>query len=144
MFIKNGSRLFTCRRRRYYLLNTIIIILCFSLFLQIKYNIIHSLPNKAFMNSTLCTDILFTKTILNCSGDPVKQWCENEMNLCNSSLIVYKKLFLVTRSVILQPELAKGKRLGGEDMQTILNQPEQDEYFHFDKEFIQVNFVYSL
>jgi hypothetical protein len=96
------------------------------------------------MNSTLGTDILFTKTILNCSGDPVKQWCENEMNLCNSSLIVYKKLFLVTRSVILQPKLAKGKRLGGEDMRTILNQPEQDEYFHFNKEFIQVNFVYSL
>jgi hypothetical protein len=61
------------------------------------------------------------------------------MNLCNACLIVYNKLFAITRSAILQPKLATGKRLGGENIQEVLNQPEQDEYFHFEQNFIQVN-----
>ena len=51
---------------------------------------------------------------------------------------MYDKIFVLTRSVILQPKFAKGKRLGGEDIENVLNQPEQDEYFQFENEFIKV------
>jgi len=109
--------------------------------LYIKYNIInHSLPNNTFINVCTNDNLLLKKTILNCSGDPLKQWCENEFKLSDPYLIIYKNLFAITRLVILQPEFAKGKRIGGENIQDVLNQPEQDEYFQFEKEFIKVIF----
>ncbi len=127
------------RRRRHFLLRIILLIICFSFIFSIKDNLIKFLPKKISINNkSTYTNILYDKTILNCSGDPLKKWCENEMKLCDSFLIVYNKLFAVTRSVILQAKFAKGKRLGGEALQDVLNQPEKDEYFHFDKEFIQV------
>lgn len=144
MLIKNCSKLFNRRCRRYYLLNIFLFFLFSFLFIQIKHNTNFSLSRTTFINSTSCPDILSNKTILNCSGDPLKQWCENELNLCNSSLIIYKNLFFVTRSVILQTKFATGKRLGGEDIEAVLNQPEQDEYFNFNKEFIKVIFIYLL
>jgi hypothetical protein len=126
------------RRRRYYLLRIISILICIGLFFQIKYNVFYSTSKKSVNNNTSCTNVSFNNPILNCSGDPLKQWCENEMKLCNSNLIVYNKLFLVTRSVILQPKFATGKRLGGEDIELVLNQPEKHEYFYFEKEFVKV------
>jgi hypothetical protein len=53
-------------------------------------------------------------------------------------LIVFNKLFVETESIILQTKLAKGNRQGGEDFENALNQTENDEYFHFEKGFIQV------
>jgi len=144
MFVKNYSILFI-RRRRHYLLRIILIIVCLSFVISIKDNLINSFLKNISINnisslSSLSsrTNVSYDKTILNCSGDPLKQWCKNEMKLCDSFFIVYNKLFAVTRSVILQAKFAKGKRLGGEALQDVLNQPEKDEYFHFDKEFIQV------
>src|SRR5579871_3930100 len=134
MFMKCYSRS-SIRRRRHYLLNIIFLILCFGLFLQLKYNFIHSLSEEIFINNGSCPNILFSETILNCTGEPLKQWCDNEMKLCNSSLIVYNKLFAVTRSVLLQTKFAQGKRLGGENIQDVLHQAERDEYFHFEKGF---------
>ncbi|CAF4776785.1 unnamed protein product, partial [Rotaria sp. Silwood1] len=90
------------------------------------------------IDGSLGTSQMFKDSILNCSDDPLKQWCENEVKLCNSSLIIYNKLFAITHSIILQPKLAKGKRLGGENIQDVLNQHEHDEYFQFEKEFIQL------
>jgi hypothetical protein len=62
------------------------------------------------------------------------------VNFCDPYFIVYNNLFAVTRSVILQPEFAKGKRIGGENIQDVINQAEQDEYFIFYKNFIKVNY----
>jgi hypothetical protein len=137
MLIKNYSRI-SSYRRRHCLSRIIIIILGVCLFVQIKYNLFFSLPNEIPLNNISCGNLLFSKPILNCSGDPLKTWCENEVKLCDSCLIVYNKLFILTHSVILQPEFAKGKRIGGENIQDVLNQPESDEYFHFEKEFIKV------
>ncbi|CAF4233075.1 unnamed protein product, partial [Rotaria sordida] len=138
MFIKCCSKL-SIRRCRQYLFYTIFIILSFSLFLNIKYGLInHSseTTNKILLqNESL---LLFKESTLNCSGDPLEQWCQHQIKLCNSSLIVYNKLFIITHSIILQPEFAQGKRLGGENIQDVLNQPEEDEYFHFQKEFIKL------
>ena len=144
MFIKCYSKTSSLRRRRYYLLRMIFILLCIYLFFQIKYNGIYSASNKNLINNTSCTNISFIKPILNCSGDPLQKWCQHEISLCNSSIYVYNKLFLVTRSVILQPELAQGKRVGGEDIQQVLNQREQDEYFHFKKGFLKVRNIFFL
>ena len=77
--------------------------------------------------------------ILNCTGDPLSTWCATEMKYCNSFLLIYKKLFFLTRSAILQTIHAEGKRVGGEQIQAVLNQAESDEYFHFKKDFLQVN-----
>jgi hypothetical protein len=137
MFGKSYSRL-SIRRRRQFLSRIIIIIICVSLFVQIKYNVFHFSFTKILINNMSCGNISFNKPILNCSGDPLTQWCRNELNLCNSCFIVYNNLFPVTRSVILQPEFAKGKRIGGENIQDVLNQPEKDEYFQFEKQFIKV------
>jgi hypothetical protein len=126
------------RRRRHLLLRIIIIILCACLFFQIKYDVFHSLSKKNLISNISHINLLFDQRVLNCSGDPVKQWCENEVKLCDPYLIVYNRLFVVTHSVILQPEFAKGKRIGGENIQDVLNQDEKDEYFHFEKEFIKV------
>ncbi|CAF1317443.1 unnamed protein product [Rotaria sordida] len=127
------------RRCRQYLFYTIFIILCWYWFLNIQItsiNLSFKITNKTILqNKSL---LLFNEPILNCSGDPLEQWCQNQIKLCNSSLIVYNKLFIITHSIILQPEFAKGKRLGGENIQDVLNQPEEDEYFHFQKEFIKL------
>jgi len=74
-----------------------------------------------------------------CTGEPLKFWCQNEIHRCNSSIIVFNKLFVRTNSLVLRIEHLKGKRRGGEDLQQVLNQTEEDEYFHFAKGFIQVN-----
>jgi hypothetical protein len=143
MSVKSHSRIFT-RRCRLYLLRTIAVILCVCLFLQIKYGVFHLISKKTFENVFIHATVSFSKPILDCSGDPLQQWCRHEVKLCNPYLIVYENLFVVTHSVILQPKLAKGKRIGGENIQEILNQPEQDEYFHFEQNFIQVNLYFSL
>ncbi|CAF4321666.1 unnamed protein product [Rotaria sordida] len=128
------------RRCRQYLFYTIFIILCWYWFLNIQItsiNLSFKITNKTILqNKSL---LLFNEPTLNCSGDPLEQWCQNQIKLCNSSLIVYNKLFIITHSIILQPEFAQGKRLGGENIQDVLNQPEENEYFHFQKEFIKVN-----
>ncbi len=131
--------------RRPYLLCVLIIILCLYLFFQIK----HSFTNYSFNKNTITNtftyqNVSFEKTRLNCFGDPLKKWCQNEKKLCDPYLIVYKHLFVITHSVILQPEFAKGKRIGGENIQDVLNQAEQDEYFHFDKGFIEVKSLLSI
>jgi hypothetical protein len=141
MFIKCQPR-YSIRRRVHYLLQSLILILCFGLFFQLKSHFITFPSDINFNSLTSYPHILFDKTILNCSGDPLKQYCENQVTLCNSSLIIFNKLFAITRSVILQPKLAKGKRLGGENIQEVLNQNENDEYFIFNKGFIQVNLFY--
>ncbi|CAF1317380.1 unnamed protein product [Rotaria sordida] len=127
------------RRCRQYLFYTIFIILCWYWFLNIQItsiNLSFKITNKTILqNKSL---LLFNEPILNCSGDPLEQWCQNQIKLCNSSLIVYNKLFIITHSIILQPEFAQGKRLGGENIQDVLNQPEEDEYFHFQKEFVKL------
>ncbi|CAF1463117.1 unnamed protein product [Rotaria sordida] len=127
------------RRCRQYLFYTIFIILCWYWFLNIQItsiNLSFKITNKTILqNKSL---LLFNEPTLNCSGDPLEQWCQNQIKLCNSSLIVYNKLFIITHSIILQPEFAQGKRLGGENIQDVLNQPEENEYFHFQKEFIKL------
>jgi hypothetical protein len=143
MLTKNYSR-FSIRRRRYFLSNLIIFILCVCLILQIRYNVFNFLTKKILLNNASSENLPFTKPILDCAGDPLQQWCQNQMNLCNACLIIYNKLFAITHSVILQPKLAIGKRIGGEDINDVLNQPEQDEYFHFEKDFIKVNLDFSL
>ncbi len=143
MSVKNHSKVFT-RRCRLYLLRIIVVILCVCLFLQIKYSVFHLSSKKTFENVSIRTNVLFSKPLLNCSGDPLQQWCRNEAELCDSYLIVYNHLFVVTHSAILQPKLAIGKRIGGENIKDVLNQPEQDEYFHFEKDFIKVNLDFSL
>ncbi len=77
--------------------------------------------------------------MLDCTGDPLIKWCTNQIHLCNSSLIIFNKLFVKTDSIILQTKLAKGTRQGGEELINVLNQSENNEYFHFEKGFIQVN-----
>jgi hypothetical protein len=134
----------SARRRRPVLSRIIIIILCACLFFQIKYDVFNPLFNKNLTSNISRVNPLFDKTILNCSGDPLKHWCENEVKLCDPYLIVYNHLFFITHSVILQPEFAKGKRIGGENIQDVLNQAEQDEYFHFDKGFIEVKSLLSI
>jgi hypothetical protein len=131
------------RRRRRCALNVFLILLCIYLFFQMHYTFMNPLSIKN-LKSMIRQKYVFKLSILNCSEDPLQQWCENQMHLCNSSLIVYNKLFLVTRSVILQPKLAQGKRLGGEDIQQVLNQREEDEYFHFEKGFLQVRNIFFL
>jgi hypothetical protein len=143
MLTKNYSR-FSIRRRRYFISRLLIFILFIGLILQIRYNIFNSLTRKFFINNTTSVNLSFTELTLDCSGDPLQQWCQNQMNLCHTCLIIYNKLFVITRSVILQPKLATGKRIGGENIQDVLNQPEQDEYFHFEKDFIKVNFYFSI
>ncbi|CAF0949211.1 unnamed protein product [Rotaria sordida] len=67
----------------------------------------------------------------------VIQWCQNQIHICNSSVIIFNKLFIKTHSIILQTKFAKGKRNGGKDLNKVLKQNENDEYFHFEKDFIQ-------
>ncbi|CAF2362756.1 unnamed protein product [Rotaria sp. Silwood2] len=137
MLVKCYSKL-PIRRCRQYLLHTIFIILCFSLFLNIKYSLINPF-SKTISNTVVQNEyLLFNEPILNCSGDPLKQWCENEIKLCNSSLIIYNKLFVITHSIILQAKFANGKRLGGDNIEDVLNQAEPDEYFQFEKEFLKL------
>ena len=126
------------RRRRYYLFNTIFIIVCCGLFFHIRHSSSNSPSETLHETAPVSENILLNKILLNCSDDLLKQWCKNQVHLCNSSLVVYNQLFVVTRSVILQPILAYGKRLGGEDIKDVMNQTEQIEYFQFDKNFIRV------
>ncbi len=132
------------RRRRRCLLYLLLILLCICLFFQIYCTFNSPSTKHILINVTTLNNISSNKSRLNCSGDPLQQWCENQMHLCNSSLIVYNKLFLVTRSVILQPKFAQGARVGGEDIQQVLNQREQDEYFHFEKGFVKVKNIFFL
>ncbi|UJR25588.1 hypothetical protein I4U23_006932 [Adineta vaga] len=126
------------RRRRTYLLNLFIISLCLCSIFPIKNHINHLSPKKHLSSNASCSEISSMKLILNCSGDPLKTWCKNEMNVCDSSMIIFMKQFFITHSAILQPNYAQGKRLGGEEIQEVLNQAEKDEYFHFEKNFLQL------
>ncbi|CAF2051359.1 unnamed protein product [Rotaria magnacalcarata] len=126
-------------RRRNYFFHAILVILCISSFLALKKT--KANPSSSIHTHTVSTfqNISTNKTALNCVGDPLKQWCKNQVQLCNSSLTVYNRLFVLTRAITLQPQYAKGKRIGGEDIQTVLNQPEQNEYFQFEKDFIRLS-----
>jgi hypothetical protein len=118
------------RRHRYYYN---IILLCFCLFLLFLLN--YDFPKR---DSSFQKFFCNPSPIIDCTGDPLKQWCKNPIHLCNSSLIIFNKLFAKTHSIILQTKFAQGKRQGGEDLNNVLNQTEKDEYFHFEKGFIQV------
>ncbi|CAF0931217.1 unnamed protein product [Didymodactylos carnosus] len=65
------------------------------------------------------------------------QWCKNQVNFCSSSVIVYDQLFALTRSVILNSKLVIGSQ-GGEDIQDVLNQSEDVEFYQFKQGFIQI------
>ncbi|CAM4873471.1 unnamed protein product [Rotaria socialis] len=138
MCIRCHSRL-TISRRRNYFFHAIFVILCISSFLALKKTKTNSSASIHAHTVSTFQNILINKTTLNCVGDPLKKWCENQVQLCNSSLTVYNKLFVLTRAIILQPQYAKGKLIGGEDIQTVLNQPEQNEYFQFEKDFIKLS-----
>jgi len=104
----------------------------------LNYNFPKSISTK---NDSSLNQLSSDQLILDCTGDPLTKWCENQIHLCNSSLIIFNKLFVQTNSIILQMKLAKGNRQGGEDLKNVLNQTENNEYFHFEKGFIQV--IYS-
>jgi hypothetical protein len=112
------------RRCRYY--HFIVAFICLLFFLNFNFR----------KNISIKTA---QSTVLDCTGDPLIKWCANQIHLCNSSLIIYNKLFVKTDSIILQTKLAKGNRQGGEELTNVLNQSENNEYFHFEKGFIQVN-----
>lgn len=142
--MKNLPRL-NIRRRRYFLLRIIILLLCICLFLQIKYDIFSTIPGKiTVIPDVSCANLSFNNPVLNCSGEPLQHWCQNQKRFCNGCFIIYHNLFVLTRSAIIQPKLATGKRIGGEDLEEVWNQPEHDEYFQFERDFIQVIFDYSL
>ncbi len=128
------------RRCRQYSLRITVIILCIYVFSRMKYSSINPLYKKTLTNVPTNKNVSLQISKLNCSGEPLEKWCQNTVNFCDPYFIVYNNLFAVTRSVILQPEFAKGKRVGGENIQDVLNQPEKDEYFIFYKNFIQVNY----
>ncbi|CAF3425584.1 unnamed protein product [Rotaria sp. Silwood1] len=88
--------------------------------------------------------LLYDQTNFDCFDDPLITWCQNQIHICNSSLIIFNKLFAKTQSIILQRKFAQGKRKGGEDLDKVLNQNENDEYFHFNKSFIQLSCNTSL
>ncbi len=126
------------RRHRYYYY-TILIFLCLYFLFLVNYNFSKNLSNEYLLeNDSLFEEVLLNQPVYDCTGDPLKKWCENQVHLCNSSLIIFNKLFAKTDSIILQTKLAKGTRQGGEDLHNVLNQTENDEYFHFEKGFIQV------
>lgn len=143
MLGKNYSIL-TVRRRRSCLLRFVVVLLCIGLFLQIKPYVLNSSFGQIFINDTPCVNRSYSKPVLNCSGEPLRKWCQNHVRFCNDCLIVYNNLFVLTRSALLQPKLAKGKRIGGEKMEEVLNQPESDEYFDFKQDFLQVKFVFLI
>lgn len=118
------------RRHCYYYY---IILIFFCLFLLFLFN--YDFPK---IDSSFQKFISNPSPLIDCNGDPLKQWCENPIHLCNSSLIIFNKLFAKTHSIILQTKFAQGRRQGGEDLNNVLNQTENDEYFHFEKGFIQV------
>ncbi len=124
------------RRCRYY--HLILVFTCFCLLFFLNYNFPKSISTK---NDSSLNQLSSDHLILDCTGDPLTKWCENQIHLCNSSLIIFNKLFVQTNSIILQTKLAKGNRQGGEDLKNVLNQTENNEYFHFEKGFIQV--IYS-
>jgi hypothetical protein len=120
--------------RRCYYYNIIVISICLCLLFLIQYD---------FSDENLSKNPSPIKPItLDCTDDPLQQWCQNQIHLCNSSLIIFNQLFAKTHSVILQRQFAIGKRQGGEELNNVLNQPENDEYFDFKQDFIQV--IYAL
>ena len=140
MLTKCLSRIFI-RRYRPWILYTIILCLCIYIYYQntVISNISSDSNSEDSLSNVTCQHVTFNKPELNCSGDPLRQWCDNAVHLCDSSLIIYHKLFIITHSTIVQRQFAQGKRSGGEEIHAVLNQPEQDEYFQFGKNFIQVN-----
>ena len=136
MLIKRYSIFFIHRLRRYRF-RVVFISLCLCLYFPVKHSFTNPLFETTFLDNLFNTKVL-DEVKLNCSGDPLKQWCANQINFCDSSLIVYNQSFVLTRLVILQANLAKGKRLGGEDIKKVLNQPEKYECFRFENEFIKV------
>lgn len=133
--------LLCCRYYRYYFL--IVLPSCFCALVLIINNFPKRISNIYIFNSnSLYKDLTQNSEHLDCFGDPLMKWCYNQIHLCNSSLIIFNKLFLKTNSIILNPEYAKGKTKGGEDLNKVLNQNENDEYFQFEKNFIQV--IYQL
>ncbi|CAF2413951.1 unnamed protein product [Rotaria sp. Silwood2] len=131
------------RRHRYYLI--ILTCFCFCLFLLIKNDGSKTFPNVyLFKNDLSQEQLLYNQANFDCFGDPLIKWCQNQIHMCNSSLIIFNKSFAKTHSIILQTKFAKGKRKGGEDLIKVLNQNENDEYFQFEKDFIQLSCNTSL
>ena len=143
MYFKNYPKAFT-RRCRLYLFRSIVIVVCVGVFLQIKYSAFDFISKKSIENSVVPDKLSPKKLTLDCTGDPLQQWCETQVELCDAHLVVYNKTFVMTKEAILEPKLATGKRTGGENIQDVLNQPEGDEYFHFQKDFLKVNLGSSL
>ena len=137
LLMKTYSRL-TIRRRRSCLVRFILLCLCIGLLLQIKNYVFKFWSGQISISDTSCTNRSYSKPVLNCSGEPLEKWCQNQQRFCNDCLVIYNNLFVLTRSAVLQPKLAGGKRLGGENVEEVLNQPEQDEYFQFEQDFLKV------
>lgn len=143
MLPKNLPRL-NIRRRRYFVLRLIILLLCICLFLQIKYDFFNAIPRTiSVIPDASRSNLSLSNPVLNCSGEPLQRWCQNQKRFCNDGLIIYHDLFVLTRSAIIQPKLATGKRIGGEDLKDVWNQPEKDEYFQFEHDFIQVISIHA-
>lgn len=120
------------RRRRYRYF--IFLVFGFGLLFFVNYNFLNS--NESYQQ------IISNQIRLDCTDDPLKYWCEKQVNYCNSSLIIYNQLFARSQSVILQRKFLQGKRQGGEELKNVLNQIESDEYFQYEKGFLQVFFIY--
>ena len=129
------------RRRCSIVLNIVLILVCLVVYLSKNSKIKSlelSLSSPVISNRTSCTPIVFDQTRLNCTGDPAKKWCENQSNRCSNALITFNGLFAITHSAVINREMIKGKRLGGEQIQDVLNQFENDEYFQYQSGFLQV------
>ncbi|CAF3435822.1 unnamed protein product [Rotaria socialis] len=119
---------------------------CLCILFLIKNDFPKAIPNiYLFNNDSLCNDVAAAnETGFDCLGEPLMAWCQNQIHLCNWSLTIFNRLFAKTHSIILQTKFTKGKRKGGENLNQVLNQNENDEYFQFEKEFIQLSCNISL
>ena len=125
-------------RRRSFLGRLIVLFIFIGIFIQVQYHLFNKKPLETnLQQETIEINLPVKGRQLACTGDPLKLWCKNVVDFCNSSLSIYQKLFIVTKSIVLQPKLAIGKRTGGENVQDVLNQAEEDEYFKYEKNFLQ-------
>ena len=63
-----------------------------------------------------------------------KLWKDNMRVFCNGSFLAFAAEFAFARDIILDPSQAKGL-LGGEELNTVLNQDEKLEFYKFKKGF---------
>lgn len=89
-----------------------------------------------------CSLTPFDRNRFNCSGEPAEKWCKATQQRCGSSMITFLNLFSITSSAVIDRNHAKSKRSGGERVEDVLNQDENDEYFRFEKDFLQVKLFF--